>query len=123
MSIVTVVECVTPPPVPVTVRVWSPTTANLGTSIVRVDFPAPGAAIELGLKVTPVPDTEEDKAIAESKPPETVVVIVVVPELPAAMVIVEGEALMVKLGFFPVTVNDTVVVAVVLPEVPFTVML
>jgi hypothetical protein len=90
-----------------------------------VDVPAPGAAMELGLKVTPwvLPDNPVDKAIAESKPPEIVVVIVEVPELPLAMLIDDGDALMVKLGAVPVTFSETVVVAVVLPEAPVTVML
>jgi hypothetical protein len=90
-----------------------------------VDFPAPGAAMELGAKLTPsvLPVNPEAKAIAELKPPEIVVVIVEVPELPLATVIVVGDALMAKLGLFPVTVSETVVVAVVLPEVPVTVTL
>ena len=105
--------------------VWFPSEANLLTLIVMVDFPAPGAAMELGLKVTPklLPNNELDKAIAELKPPEIVVVIVVVPELFLAMLTVEGDALMVKLGFGPVTFSETAVVSVVLPEVPVTVML
>ena len=47
--------------------------------------------------------------------------IVEVPELPRTTVIAVGEALTVKLGEVPVTVNETVVLAVVLPEVPLTV--
>ena len=93
--------------------------------IVMVDFPAPGAAMELGVKVTLslLPSNAVDKVIAESKPPEIVVVIVEVPELPLAMLIEEGDAPMVKLGFGPTTVNETVVLSVMLPEVPVTVML
>jgi len=51
---------------------------------VIVDVPAPGAAMELGLKVTvtPLPPPEADKLIGESKPPEIVVVMVDVPEGP-----------------------------------------
>jgi len=89
-----------------------------------VDVPEPGAAMELGLKVTtwalPCPDA--DRLMAELKPPETAVVMVAVPELLRATVIVVGNALMVKLGFVPVTVRVTVVVSTVLPEVPVTVM-
>jgi len=89
-----------------------------------VDVPEPGAAIELGVNVTlcALPSPEADNVIAESKPPETAVVIVEVPELLLATLIVVGDALIVKFGFVPVTVSETVVVSVVLPEVPFTVM-
>jgi hypothetical protein len=122
---VTVVVCVTPAPLPVMVMVWFPVLAFLPTLTVMVDVPEPGAAMELGLKVTvwALPCPEADKLIAELKPPETVVVMVAVPELFRATVIVVGDALMVKLGFVPVTVRETVVVSTVLPEVPVTVML
>jgi len=48
-----------------------------------VDFPARGAGMEPGVKVTlkPLPNNEADKAIAELKPPEIVVVIVEVQNL------------------------------------------
>lgn len=90
-----------------------------------VDVPEPGAAMELGLKVTvcALPCPEADKLIAELKPPETAVVILDVPELPLATLIDVGDALMVKPGVVPVTVNETVVVSTVLPEVPVTLML
>lgn len=90
-----------------------------------VEVPAPGAAMELGLKVTfwALPSPEADKAIAPSKPPEMAVVMVEVPELPLATVIVVGDALIVKLApAWEVTVSVTVVVEVMLPEVPVTVM-
>ena len=118
---VTVVECVTPPPVPVTVMVRLPSEANRPAFTVIVDVPAPGAAIELGLKLTLTPDAvEADRAIAELKLPVIAVVIVEVLELPLATLIEVGEALMVKLP--AITFKVTVVVSVVLPEVPFTVM-
>ena len=96
----TVVVCVTPPPVPVIVIVWFPSAANLPTLTVMVDVPAPGAAMGLGAKVTVwrLPCPEADKVIAELKPPEIVVVIVEVPELPLATLIDEGDAPMVKSG-------------------------
>ena len=89
-----------------------------------VEVPEPGAAIELGLKVTlfAPPCPEADKEIDELKPPEPAVVIVAGPELDRATVMVDGEALTVKFGFVPVTVSVTVVVSIVLPEVPVTVM-
>jgi len=92
---------------------------------VIVDLPAPGAAIELGLNVTVCapPCPEADKLIAESKPPETVVVIVEVPVLPLATLIDVGDAPTVKPGVVPVTVSETVVVSTMLPEVPVTLML
>ncbi|HUC30029.1 MAG TPA: hypothetical protein VMR80_10615 [Candidatus Acidoferrum sp.] len=119
----TVVVWVTPPPVPVIVIVRVPVDALLPTVTVIVDVPEPGAAIELGLKLTVTRDPWPlaDKPIAELKPPEIVVVIVDLPELPRATLSDVGEALMAKFGFVPVTVSETVVVAVVLPEVPFTV--
>jgi hypothetical protein len=117
---------VMPPPVPVIVMVREPRGAVRLTVTVMVDVPEPGAAIELGLKLTliPLPPPEAVRLMAESKPPDTAVVIVDVPELRLATVIEEGDALMVKLGVAPleVTVSDTVVVSVVLPEVPVTVM-
>ena len=116
----TVVVCVTPPPLPVIVMVWFPSLALLPTVTVMVDVPEPGAAMELGLKVTvwALPCPEADKVIAELKPPEIAVVIVEVPELPLATLIDVGDALMVKLGAVPVTVRETVVVSMMLPEVP-----
>ncbi len=73
----TVVVFVTPPPVPVIVIVRFPVVAVFATLICMVALPEPGAAIEAGLNltVTPVPCPEAVKAIAELKPPETVVVI------------------------------------------------
>ena len=104
--------------------VWLPVLARLPTLTVMVEVPEPGAAIELGLKdtLTLLPAPEADKPIAELKPPEIAVVMVELPELPLAMLSDVGDALMVKLGFVPVTVSVTVVVCVVLPEVPVTVM-
>lgn len=121
----TVVVCVNPPPVPVIVIVCLPSLAFSPTETVMVEVPAPGAAMELGLKVTfwALPSPVADKAIAPLKPPEIVVVMVEVPELPLATVIVVGDALIVKLApACEVTVSVTVVVSVVLPEVPVTVM-
>jgi len=92
---------------------------------VMVDDPEPGAPMEVGLKVTvwPLPCPDADKLIAESKPPEIVVLIVDLPELPRATLIDVGDALMLKPGVVPVTVRETAVVSTVLPEVPVTLML
>jgi hypothetical protein len=122
----TVAECVIPPPVPVTVMVYAPAAVVEATAIVIVDVPEPGAAMGVGLKltVTPVGWPVADKAIAESKPPETLVVIVDVPLLPCTTETEVGAAEMVKLGLaVAVTVSETVVVSVMLPEVPVTVTL
>jgi len=51
-SSVTVVVCVTPPPLAVMVMVWFPSVARLPTLTVIVDVPEPGAAMLLGVKVT-----------------------------------------------------------------------
>lgn len=114
---------VRPPPVPVIVIVRVPGVALLLTVTVKVDVPEPGVAIELGLKftVTRDPCPLADRPTAELKPPEMVVVMVEWPELPRATLRDEGDALMVKLGFVPVTFSETVVVAMLLPEVPLTV--
>jgi hypothetical protein len=86
-----------------------------------VEVPEPGAAMDVGLKLTETPAgwPLADKPIAESKPPETEVVIVEVPLLPCTTETEVGEAEMVKLGLATaVTVSDTAVVSTVLPEVP-----
>jgi len=95
------------------------------TVMVIVDVPEPGAAMDVGLKltVTPVGWPPAVKPIAELKPPDTAVVIVEVPLLPCTTETEVGEAEMVKAGVAGlVTVSETVVVSVVLPEVPVTVM-
>ena len=88
------------PPVPVTVIVYVPVAVVEATVKVMVEVPEPGAAMDVGLKltVTPVGWPVADKAIAESKPPETAVVIVDVPLLPCTTETEVGEAEMVKLG-------------------------
>jgi len=87
---------------------------RLGTVIVIVDVPEPGAAIDEGVKVIVTPDGAPvaDNAMDELKPPENFVVIVKLPECPRLTVSELGEALMVKSGLAPavVTVKDTVVV-------------
>src|ERR1035437_747262 len=86
-----------------------------------VEDPEPGAAIDAGLNAAVVPVGSPDalRPIAELKPPETVVVIVLVPLAPWTETEV-GEAAMVNAGTV-VTVRETVAVCVVLPPVPVTV--
>ena len=124
MTSMTVVVCVTPSPVAVIVILWFPTKAFLLTLTVMIELPDPGAAMELGLKVTVCrpPSPVADKEIAESKPPDTKVVIVELPEPGLATLIVAGDALRVKpLDVVPLTVSKTVAVSVVPPDFPFTV--
>ena len=92
--------CVTPPPVAVTVIVWFPVDALLLAVTVIDEVPEPGAAMEVGLKVTvsPLPCPDADKVIAELNPPETAVVIVECPELPRSTVKEVGDAETVKLA-------------------------
>ena len=74
------------------------------TTIVMVDVPEPGAAMDVGLKltVTPVGWPVADNAMAELNPPETAVVIVDEPLLPCTTETDAGEAEMVKLGLVEV---------------------
>jgi hypothetical protein len=78
---VTTALCWITPPLPVTVIVYVPTVVLDPTAIVIVEVPLPGAAIEVGLKLTVVPlgAPVADRLIALLKPPLTVVVIVEVP--------------------------------------------
>src|SRR5947207_375687 len=66
--------------------------------MVMVDEPEPGAAIEVGLKlaVAPVGRPLAESEIAELKPPETVVLIVDVPEVPCTSGSEAGDALIEK---------------------------
>ena len=89
-----------PPPLAFTVTVAVPDVAVLLAVNVRVELPLPGAAIELGLKltVTPAGKPEAESETAELNPPLMVVDIVEVPELPWATDRLVGEALTVKSG-------------------------
>lgn len=103
------------------VTVWLPVAALVVALKVTVELPAPGAAIEVGLNVAVTPEGNPlaERAIAELKPPATVVVIFDVPVLPRATVTVVGEAERVKLACTGAeTVNETVVVEVTPPPVP-----
>jgi len=96
----TVVVCVTPPPMPVMVIMYVPVAVVDATAKVIVELPEPGAAIDVGLKltVTPVGWPDADKATAELKPSNTVVVTVDVPLLPCITDTELGDAEMVKVG-------------------------
>jgi hypothetical protein len=51
----TVAVCVMPPPVPVTVIVYVPVAVVEATAILMLEVPEPGAAIDVGLKLTVTP--------------------------------------------------------------------
>ena len=70
------------------------------TARVAVEVPEPGAAMDVGLKVTvtPVGCPVAVKATAASNPPETAVVMVDVPLLPTTTETAVGEAASVKAG-------------------------
>ena len=90
-----------------------------------VDVPDPGAAMELGLKLTvwPLPCPEADNVIAELKLPEIVVVIADLPDEPLDTEIEAGEAETVNPDVTAeVTVSETVVDSASPPPVPVTVM-
>ena len=82
------------------VMVDVPAAAVEATVKVNVDVPEPGAAIDVGLNaaVTPVGRPDADSATAESKPPETAVVMVDEPVLPCTTETDVGEAASVKAG-------------------------
>ena len=110
---VTVVVWVIPPPFAVMVMEWLPIDPFLPTLTVIVEVPDPGAAMEVGVKVTvwAFPCPEADRVMAELKLPETAVVMVAVPEEFLATVIDAGEAETVNpAGAFAVTVRETVAV-------------
>jgi hypothetical protein len=77
-----------------------PRAAFLVALTVMVAEPDPGAAMDLGLKVTvrPFPCPEAEREMAELKPPETAVVTLEAPEDLLATVMEPGEADRVKLG-------------------------
>jgi hypothetical protein len=91
------------------------------TVSVRVDDPEPGAAIDPGPNeaVAPAGSPDALRPIAELKPPETAVVILLVPLDPRATHNDAGEAAIVNAG--AVTVRDTVAVCVIPPPIPVTV--
>jgi len=120
----TVVVFVLPPPVPVMVIVWRPILVPELTVNCIVDVPEPGAAIDVGLKltVTPAGWPDADKDMDELKPFTAAVVIVELPDLPQIAISAVGDALMVKFpGTGAVTVRVTVAVRVRPPPVPVTV--
>ena len=91
---------VTPPPVPVTVTFTVPVVAVLLAVKVRLELPAPGAAMEAGLKlaVTPEGSPETESETAALNPPLTVVVTVLLAELPWVMLSAEGDGITMKLA-------------------------
>ena len=97
-----VVECVSEPEVPVIVTVALPVVAVPDAVSVRVDVALPFAGGVIGLAenaaVTPVGKPEALSVVAELKLFRLVMVMVLAPFVPWAMVREEGEAPMVKSG-------------------------
>lgn len=93
-----VAVCISPPPEPVTVIVYVPAVVVEATARVAVDVPEPGAAMDVGLKLTVTPEgcPVAVSATAESNPPDTAVVIVEVPLLPTTTETEVGDAEMVN---------------------------
>lgn len=94
----TVVFCVMLPLVPVTVMVYVPVAAPEATVKVNCEVPAPVMEVGLNAAVTLDGRLDADSPIDASKPPETVVVMVEVPELPWTTETDAGNAEMAKLG-------------------------
>ena len=123
---ITLVRWVLPPPIAVMIMMRFPIEAFFPTFTVIVDVPDPGAAMELGVKVTvwAFPCPEADNVIAELKLPVTAVVIAAVPDALLVTEIEVGAAVTVKrAGAVAVTVSEIVAVCVRLPSVPVIVML
>ena len=96
---------------------------DAATTKVAVEFPAPGAAIDVGLKptVTPVGAPVADSPTVALNPFIVVVVTVEVPFVPWAALTAFGDAEMVKSAGV-VTVRLTVVLWLLPPPVPVMVM-
>lgn len=117
------VVSVRPPPVPVTVTVTVPVAAVALAVSVRVELPAPVILVGLKPAVTPEGNPLAERAIALSNPPDTVLVIVLLPVLPWTTVSVVGLAESVKPGATPLVMVKLInVVSVSPPPVPVTVM-
>src|ERR1700685_241968 len=100
---------VTPLPVPVIVIVRVPALAVGATLMLTVACPEPGAGIDGGVifTCTPLPSPEAVSAMAESKPPETVVMTLALPVPPGATVTALGDAASVKVPVLAPTVTET----------------
>ena len=91
------------------------------TLMVIVEFPPPGAAMVLGLKLTVVPlgAPEAERLIALLNPPLRALVMVELPELPCTTLREAGDAESAKLAA-AVTVRVTVAVCCTPPPLPVT---
>ena len=117
------IECVVPPLAPFKVMVRVPVRALVVALMVATEDPEPGAAMDVGLKltVTPVGRLLAERATAALNPPATLELTVVVLLLPRVTVTEVGDAVTAKLGG-TVTVNVTMAVCVSPPPVPVMVM-
>ena len=102
--------CVVEPPVPVTVIEYVPGVVEPPTVNVSVEEPEPGAVMEAGLNpaVTPAGRPDAESETAELNPPETLVLMVDVPELPCITETLAGEAEMAKSGVLVVVAFNAV---------------
>ena len=100
-----------------------PVVVDAATRMVIVEVPSPGAAIDVGLKltVTPLGAPEADREIAEANPLAMVLVIVDVPLEPCGTMTEVGEAARVKPGG-GVTIKLNVAEFVMPAPEPLTVM-
>lgn len=120
---VTVVVFVKPPPIPVIVMVLVPSEALEVDENVSVDLPVPVMEVGRKVAVTWAGRPLADKATAELNPPVTVLVIVVLPDLPLRTVSEVGEALRVNPPVTgAVTVRLTLVELMMVPVVSVPVM-
>lgn len=96
---VTVVVCLTPPPMPVTVIGYVPVLATFVTVMVMIELPDPGAPMVLGLKLTDTPMgwPEAERLMELSNPPLIVVVASNIARPFCGMLTVDGETERVKL--------------------------
>jgi hypothetical protein len=118
----TVVACVALVPVPVTVSEYEPAAAEDVVEMVSVDDPPELTAVGLRDAVTPEGAPATERAIVCAEPLTIAVLMVEVPELPAATLTLTGLAEIEKsLTTGAVTVSETAVEWLFVPSVPVTV--
>jgi hypothetical protein len=90
--------CVTPPPVPITVKGYDPRAVPAGTVTVITEVPVPGAGMGLleKLAVTPLGSPETLSVTLELNPFSAVVLMADAPLSPGPIMMVVGEAFMLK---------------------------
>jgi hypothetical protein len=117
----TVVECVALVPVPVIVSEYEPAAAEDVVAMVSVDDPPEVTEVGLRVAVTPDGAPATESVIVWAEPLTIAVLMVEVPELPAATLTLAGLAEIEKSLTAAVTVSETVVEWLFVPSVPVTV--